>query len=64
MFLHSTAVDRVYLAQYTECLSFGKSFQAFELDSPISYQGYCDFATDESSEYFANVQSEAPPTRD
>jgi cell division cycle 14 len=42
MFLHPTAVGRVYLAQYTECLSFAESFEIFTLDSSIAYQGYCD----------------------
>jgi hypothetical protein len=42
MFLRSTAADRVYITQYTDCLSFGESFRLFELDGSISYQGYCD----------------------
>ena len=40
--MHSTAVNRVYLAQYIQRLLLNDSFETFSLDSSISYQGYCD----------------------
>ena len=42
MFMHSTAVGRVFLAQYAECLRANNDFEIFTLDGSISYQGYCD----------------------